>query len=53
MSREEFLSITEGYYSEFESLKASPDFYDYEKGIESMMQKLSCEYMEINGCKAY
>ena len=46
MSKEEFLSIAEGYYAEFESLKESPTFYDYEKSFSDMMQKLSCEYME-------
>jgi hypothetical protein len=46
MSREEFLSIAESYYSEFESLKASSNFYDYEKSLAQMMQKLSSDYME-------
>ena len=46
MSKEEFLSIVEGYYSEFESLKESSNFYDYEKSLSEMMQKICCEYME-------
>ena len=46
MSREEFLSIAESYYSEFESLKVSSNFYDYEKSLAQMMQKLSSDYME-------
>ena len=46
MSKEEFLSIAEGYYAEFESLKESSNFYDYEKSLAEMMQKLSCDYME-------
>jgi len=46
MSREEFLSIADSYYSEFEALKSSSNFYDYEKSLAEMMQKLSCEYME-------
>jgi len=46
MSREEFLSIAESYYSEFEALNASSNFYDYEKSLAQMMQKLSSEYME-------
>jgi len=46
MSKEEFLSIAEGYYAEFESLKESSNFYDYEKSLVEMMQKLSCEYLE-------
>ena len=46
MTKEEFLSIAEGYYAEFESLKESTDFYDYEKSLVDLMQKLSCAYME-------
>ena len=46
MTREEFLSIAESYYSEFENLKESPTFYDYEKSLVVLMQKLSSEYME-------
>ena len=46
MSKEEYLSIAESYYSDFESLKASSDFYDYEKSLAELMQKLSCSYME-------
>ena len=46
MSKEEYLSIAESYYTEFESLKASSNFYDYEKSLAEMMQKLSSEYME-------
>jgi len=46
MSKEEYLSIAEGYYAEFEALKSSSDFYDYEKSLAGMMQKLSSEYME-------
>jgi len=39
MSKEEFLSIAESYYSEFEALNASSNFYDYEKSLAEMMQK--------------
>jgi hypothetical protein len=46
MTKEEFLSIAEVYYAEFEALKECSDFYDYEKSIERMMQKLSCDFME-------
>jgi len=46
MSKEEFLSIAETYYSEFESIKDSSTLYDYEKSLALMMQRLSCEYME-------
>jgi len=46
MSKEEYLSIAESYYAEFEALNSSPNFYDYEKSLAGMMQKLSSEYME-------
>jgi hypothetical protein len=46
MSKEEFLSIAEGYYPEFEALNASADFYDYEKNTVAFWQKVSREYME-------
>ena len=46
MSREEFLSIAYSYYAEFESLKESSNFYDYEKPLAATMQKVCCEYME-------
>ena len=38
MSKEEFLSIAEGYYAEIESLNCSPTMYDYEKSLFEMMQ---------------
>ena len=40
MSREEFLSIADSYYAEFEVLKDSPTFYDYEKSFVDLWQKL-------------
>jgi hypothetical protein len=46
MSKEEFLSIAEGYYADFESLKESSNFYDYEKSFVELMQKLNCDFME-------
>jgi hypothetical protein len=46
MNKEEFLSIAESYYPEFESLKDSPTFYDYEKSTEEFWQKVIREYME-------
>jgi len=46
MTRAEFLSIADSYYTEFESLNESSNFYDYEKSLATMMQKLSCEFME-------
>ena len=54
MTKEEYLSIAEGYYAEFESLKELPTLYDYEKSLENLMQKLSCQYMEeqLNECSA-
>ena len=46
MSKSEFLSIAEGYYPEFERLNDSPNFYDYEKSLAEILQKIGCEYME-------
>jgi len=46
MTKEEFLSIAESHYAEFECLKESPTFYDYEKSLDGLMQKLSCQYLE-------
>ena len=45
MTREEYLSIAESYYNEIEGLTEAPTFYDYEKSLEKLMQKISCEYM--------
>ena len=44
MSREEFLSIADSYYADFESLKDAPNFYDYEKSFVDLWQKLGQEY---------
>jgi hypothetical protein len=46
MNKEKFLSIAESHYSEFESLKDSPNFYDYEKNTVEFWQKVSRECME-------
>jgi hypothetical protein len=52
MSREEFLSIADSYYTDFESLKDSDNFYDYEKNTVEFWQKVSRECMEkhLNEC---
>ena len=46
MSREEFLSIADSYYTDFETLKNSPNFYDYEKCFVDLWQQLGQECME-------
>jgi len=46
MTKEEFLSIAEGYYAEYEALKEEGNFYDYEKCFVELMQKLNGELME-------
>ena len=46
MSREEFLSIADSYYTDFESLKDSSNFYDYEKSFVDLWHKLGQAYME-------
>jgi len=51
MTKEEFLSVAEGYYTEFESLKDISNFMDYEKSIFEMMRKMSCQYMEEQLCE--
>ena len=51
MTKEKFLSIAEGYYAEFEGLKSSSNFYDYEKSLDGLMQKLCCQYMENHLCE--
>jgi len=51
MTKEEFLSIAEGYYTEIEGLNEAPTFYDYEKSLEKIMQKMTCACMsnQLNG----
>ena len=46
MSREEFLSIADSYYTDFETLNGSSNFYDYEKSFVDLWQKLGQECME-------
>jgi hypothetical protein len=46
MTKENFMSLAESYYAEVESLKDSPTFYDYEKSLFELTQKLSRDLME-------
>ena len=46
MTKDEFISLAEGYYAEIETLTDTPTFYDYEKSLFELMQKLSCDLME-------
>ena len=46
MSKEEYMSLAESYYADIDVLNDSPTFYDYEKSLFELMQKLSCELME-------
>ena len=46
MTKEDFLSLAESYYAEIDTLTESPTFYDYEKSLFELMQKLSCDLME-------
>ena len=46
MDKEEFLTIAEGYYEEFDSLKKAPNFYEYEKTFVALWQRMGKEYME-------
>ena len=40
MSTDEFLFMADIYYVDFEMLKDSPNFYDYEKCFVDLWQKL-------------
>jgi hypothetical protein len=46
MKKEDYLSIAEKYYEEYESLKKEANFYDYEKHFVNLWQRLGSEYME-------
>jgi len=46
MTKEEYMSLADSYYAEIDALNDSPSFYDYEKSLFELMQKLSCELME-------
>ena len=46
MNKEEFLSVAENYYQEYESLKQASNFYEYEKSFVELFQRLGKEYME-------
>ena len=46
MSKEEYMSLAESYYADIDVLNDSPSFYDYEKSLFELMQKLSCDLME-------
>jgi hypothetical protein len=46
MNKEEFLSVAESYYDEYDSLQESPNFYDYEKSFVELWQRFGKECME-------
>jgi len=46
MDKEEFLTIAEGYYEEFDSLKKAPNFYEYEKTFDTM--RITVHLYQIN-----
>ena len=46
MEKEEFLAIAESYYEEFKTLPQATNFYDYEKSIVGVMQRIGKQYME-------
>jgi hypothetical protein len=43
MTGVEFLSLADSHYDELGSIKDSFTFYDYEKALEGLMQKLVAE----------
>jgi len=51
MTKEEYMSLAESYYVDIEILNDSPTFYDYEKSLFELMQKLSCDLMEKQLCE--
>ena len=46
MTKEEFLSVAENYYDEFASLPEASNFYDYEKSLVDLFQRITKECME-------
>ena len=49
MTKEEYISLAESYYVDIEILNDSPTFYDYEKSLFELMQKLSCDLIQLSG----
>jgi hypothetical protein len=51
MNKEEFLSVAERYYAEFALISEASDFYDYEKSLVDLFQRITKECMEkqLNG----
>jgi hypothetical protein len=50
MTREEFLSMADSYYADFEALNNSSTFYDYEKSFVALWQQFgkSCMEKQLN-----
>ncbi len=48
MTREEFLGLAGSRYEALQELKKIDDFYDYEKGVEKIVQELSRKVLEQN-----
>jgi hypothetical protein len=46
MNKEEFLSVAERYYAEFASLADASNFYDYEKSLVDLFERITKECME-------
>ncbi len=48
MTKEEFLALAGSRYEAIQELKKTDNFYDYEKGLEKIMQDLSRKVLEQN-----
>jgi hypothetical protein len=46
MTKEEYLSIAASRYEELEKLELVDNFYDYEKGLDRILQDLGRQYLE-------
>jgi hypothetical protein len=46
MTKEDFLATCGQHYDELEALKAKDNFYDYEKGLERILNDLGRQYLE-------
>ena len=45
MTKSEYLSLAESRYDELELLKQHDNFYDYEKGLDRILQELGRAYL--------
>ncbi len=46
MTKEDYLALCARHYEELEALKAKDNFYDYEVGLERILNDLGRQYLE-------